>query len=151
LRRLGFSLNEPAELDRLLDENIFPDLIQVPFNFLDRRFEKQLIELKSQGVEIHTRSAFLQGLFFVNEDKLPSFFDELKPIISAFKKKTTNTTAALLNFVLQKNYIDKVIVGVETAVQLEENIAAANTNETVDIELPLLNDKILMPANWPKV
>ena len=64
VRKIGFSLNEPKELDLLLNRGMMPDLIQVPYNYFDNRFKDILIDLKAKGCEIHTRSAFLQGLFF---------------------------------------------------------------------------------------
>ncbi|MBL0356343.1 MAG: aldo/keto reductase [Chitinophagaceae bacterium] len=73
IEKIGFSLNEPSELHQLLSEDFIPDLVQVPYNFLDRRFEKDLVELKRKGTEIHVRSAFLQGLFFTDTDSLSSF------------------------------------------------------------------------------
>jgi aryl-alcohol dehydrogenase-like predicted oxidoreductase len=62
--KIGFSLNKPVELDALLDAGYAPDIIQVPYNYLDRRFEKYFEKLHNMNVEIHCRSAFMQGLFF---------------------------------------------------------------------------------------
>ena len=43
-----------------------PDVIQLPFNVFDNRFQVtgKLKKLKRLKVEIHARSIFLQGLFF---------------------------------------------------------------------------------------
>lgn len=148
--KIGYSLNEPFELQELLQNGCVPDLVQVPFNFLDRRFEEDIKNLKRRGVEIHTRSAFLQGLFFTDPALLPSFFDEVKPIINDFKSKYPDVGGALLSYVLQKDFIDKVIIGVESTQQLNENIKAIQSEAKVELELPEVNEKILIPANWPK-
>jgi aryl-alcohol dehydrogenase-like predicted oxidoreductase len=58
----------------LLDRGFLPDLVQVPYNYLDRRFEADFESLKKAGVEIHTRSVFLQGLFFMAPENIPSHF-----------------------------------------------------------------------------
>src|SRR5690606_20773529 len=62
IEKIGFSLNRVHELEDLLSKGLQPDLIQVPFNYFDNRFEKLMVELRNSGCEIHTRSTFLQGL-----------------------------------------------------------------------------------------
>lgn len=147
--KIGFSLNEPKELVLLIDKGFIPDLVQVPYNYFDRRFEILLKNLKKEGCEIHTRSAFLQGLFFMNPNKLDNFFDEVKgPLRQVQKKEFLN--GALLKFAVQQPFIDKIIIGVETNKQLIENL----TNLELASQLPELqyniNDNILIPSRWPK-
>lgn len=150
VEKIGFSLNEPSELDLLLDKNIVPDLIQVPFNYFDHRFIASMKLLKQRGCEIHTRSTFLQGLFFMIPEKLGSFFDEVKPQLKKLQSEHKAIDKFLLNFVLHKEYIDQVIVGVENREQLINNF---NNVGEFDNSLKLthtVSDKILMPSNWPK-
>ncbi|MBL0356342.1 MAG: aldo/keto reductase [Chitinophagaceae bacterium] len=78
------------------------------------------------------------------------FFDAVKPVIKNFKSRYHNISEALLSFVLQKDFIDHVIIGVETAAQLQENLQAAKSTLKVEMELPVIDEKILMPVNWPK-
>lgn len=148
--KIGYSLNEPSELDVLLNRGYFPDIIQVPFNYLDNRFEKHMMELKDKGCEIHTRSTFLQGLFFVDPQKLSSFYDEVKPYISKLQKKHDFLQNQLLNYVLEKKFIDRVVIGVENNNQFLQNLQKLDLKE----RLPKLNikfsDKLLMPMYWPK-
>ena len=90
--------------------------------------------LKAEGCEIHTRSAFLQGLFFADVNKLSLFFDEVKPILSYLHKTYKDSLqGVLLNYVLQQDFIDVVIMGVEDAAQLEANIKSLE-NTTADLE-----------------
>jgi len=149
IQKVGFSLNEPEELEQLLDKDFFPDLVQVPYNYFDRRFETVIKKLKNKGCEIHTRSAFLQGLFFMDPQKLDVFFNEVKPLITSLQaEKPLN--GALLKFVLEKSYIDKVIIGVENKRQLVQNLE----NLEKASSLPELENKIsknlLIPSRWPK-
>jgi aryl-alcohol dehydrogenase-like predicted oxidoreductase len=150
VEKIGYSLNEPSELDALLNMSYFPDIIQVPFNYLDNRFVKHMMELKDKGCEIHTRSTFLQGLFFMNPDNLISFFDEVKPLVRKLQKQYDSLQDNLLNYVLNKEFIDKVIIGVENNKQFLLNLQKLDIKEN----LPQLNikfsDKILMPMYWPK-
>jgi len=149
IRKIGFSLNEPSELDALLSKGINPDLIQAPFNYFDRRFVRQLIQLKEKGCEIHTRSTFLQGLFFADMKKISTHFDEVKPIINALQESVAFLSGSLLRFVIEQPFIDKVIIGVENSNQLLVNLETVEQSS----ELPELTKhiprKILIPSKWP--
>lgn len=150
VKKIGFSLNEPRELKLLMDRGFFPDLIQVPFNYFDRRFEKSVVALKEKGCEIHTRTTFLQGLFFANPDNLDSFFEAVKPLIKSFQSSVKNLPGALLKFVVEKPFVDKVIVGVENCKQLHENIGSLSCAEQLP-KLPFnLPETVVMPSKWPK-
>jgi aryl-alcohol dehydrogenase-like predicted oxidoreductase len=149
VKKTGFSLNKPTELERLLDKGYIPDLIQVPFNYLDNRFENLMTELKDKGCEIHTRSAFLQGLFFKDAATLPDFFDGVKPIIASVQNNES-VSGSLLKYVLEKPFIDKVIIGVEDARQLQQNLDAIDSGSALPIIDVEISENILMPANWPK-
>lgn len=146
IQKVGYSLNKPEEIDLLLEKGFFPDIIQAPYNYFDRRFENQLIELKNKGVEIHTRSVFLQGLFFCNTDLLDNYFNEVKPLINNLQENFQPLANNLLNFVLERDFIDKVIIGVENEDQLNNNLIESKT------QLPDLNtsisDNIIIPSNW---
>jgi aryl-alcohol dehydrogenase-like predicted oxidoreductase len=147
--KCGFSLNKPSELAALLDKGLVPDIIQVPYNYLDRRFEDSMKELSRKGCEIHCRSAFLQGLFFTNPDSLSDFFLEVKPIVSELQRLGQDLPGALLNFVMTKPFVDQVIMGVETCEQLLRNLAAVDTPSRLPELLKDVSDNILMPMNWP--
>lgn len=149
VQKIGYSLYTNSELELLLSLNMFPDIIQVPFNYFDNRFEDNLLFLKSKGCEIHTRSTFLQGLFFLQKHELGVFFDEV--ISKILNLQTSNTLSGdLLKHVIEKDYIDFVIIGVQNTKQLIENLNSLKFAK----KLPLLNEhiseKILNPALWPQ-
>ncbi len=149
VKKIGFSLNEPQELERLLEKWFFPDIVQLPYNYFDRRFETAMKKLKNSGCEIHTRSAFLQGLFFVDPMQLDGFFNEVKPLLTQLQKKSP-LNGALLKFVLDKPFIDKVIIGVVNESQLVQNIEnLKNAPELPELEYNITGN-ILIPSRWPK-
>lgn len=150
IEKIGFSLNTTGELKELLNKNFIPDLVQVPYNYFDNRFEGLMIALKERGCEVHTRSAFLQGLFFKDVHTLPSFFDAVKPLIKRVQQQTRNVSGALLHYVAGKNFIDKVIVGVENSQQLLINIRDLKLGIELDKNTASIPEQILMPSNWPK-
>jgi len=150
IKKIGFSLNEPGELERLLQRGFYPDLIQVPYNYFDQRFESYLIDLKRSGCEIHTRSAFLQGLFFTKPEHLPGYFDEIKDVIESVQNSVRYLPASLLKYVLEKPFIDKVIIGVNNSEHFKNNIETLNLAENLPVLKYNLANKFLMPSNWPK-
>ena len=151
VEKIGYSLNSLEELDSLLQKNMEPDLIQVPYNLFDRRFERHIVELKKNGCEIHVRSAFLQGLFFIEPKNLPVYFKSVKNVISDLQNEFgENLSGALLNFALEKEFIDVVVVGVENVNQLSQNLKNIAIKQPVKTRIPVVAEKILVPSLWPK-
>lgn len=151
IKKIGFSLNSPFEIESLVSKNFVPDLVQVPYNYLDNRFKEVLIHLKREGCEIHTRSSYLQGLFFMNTLMLNSFFDEVKPIIKSLQEGYDESlSGVLLKYVLDLSFIDKVIIGIENSNQLQSNLNNIKTASSLKEEFFNISELILMPSNWPK-
>lgn len=160
IEKIGFSLYYPQELEYLFNNNVEFDLIQFPFSILDQRFLKYLPELKRRGIEIHVRSVFLQGLVFKDPKELEEFFvpikEKLQNLNSISQELKTPISAICLNFVLLNDDIDKVIIGLESYENLQENIDSIKFRETVKttyprlLELNEINEKIILPTNWPK-
>lgn len=154
IKKIGYSLYTPQELEILLRMDMIPDMIQIPYNILDTRFESKFEYLKSIDVEIHTRSAFLQGLFFMKPETLPEFFNPVKSFLHQLEAafpETATRAAALLQYPLRNKYIDKVVIGVNNIAQLEANIKALN--EEYSITEPNgkpMPSNILNPSQWPK-
>lgn len=151
IAKIGFSLNDPKEYFQLIEAEIVPDIVQVPFNYFDNRFEEILMQLKEKGCEVHTRSTFLQGLFFMDKAQLSDFFtpffSELDYLQNACKG---NLSASLLYYVLKQPFIDKVILGVENVNQLEENLSGLGTASELKPMSKSFSSELIMPMNWPK-
>jgi len=154
--KVGYSLNTLEEFQQLenMHETLgYPDLVQVPFNYFDNRFVEVMKKLKSKGCEIHSRSAFLQGLFFMSIDKLSSHFDEVKTEIQGLQERFgEGLSGVLLNYALEKEYIDRVIIGVQNAGQLNQNIAGVKASLEENGRLTefsgKIGEEILVPSNW---
>lgn len=152
--KIGASVYTPEQLTTIISLLGIPDIIQVPFNILDRRFESILIDLKSAGTEIHVRSAFLQGLLLMSPNELPPFFQPLKAWLSAFDEAFPSTELrinAALQFCLNHQAIDKTVIGINTNDQLEMNITALKQQVSSipppPADLPV---EIIIPSMWPK-
>lgn len=148
VEKVGFSLNSPDEFTALERAGIFPDLLQVPYNYFDRRFEKVCRTFKKRGGEVHTRSSFLQGLFFMPPDKLSSHFTEVKPFIKNLQENYSNLAGELLGFALKNTWSDAVIMGVENVEQLASNIESQRSVSGLPFFDKSFSDSILAPSNW---
>lgn len=157
IRKIGFSLYHPQELDILHDENITFDILQIPYNVFDQRFEPYFNTLIKTGTEVHIRSVFLQGLVFKNPDILPPFFSpiqaKLKEIRSLSKASGQSIQSLCLNFVYCNDLVDKVIIGVDSVANLESNLAALKDNFSIS-QFEILrglkenNEQMILPYNW---
>jgi aryl-alcohol dehydrogenase-like predicted oxidoreductase len=156
VKKIGYSLYFPEQLEDLLKLNYVPDLIQIPYNIIDQRFKDYFPSLKSIGCEIHARSIFLQGLFFVNPENLSSFFDPIKPFLLKLRKKFIDDKSLanfLIRYVLENPYIDKVVFGVNNEYQLKQNLLGfkeSYNSKLIDFD-GNCPDNILMPHKWPKL
>ena len=149
--RIGFSLYSPQELEVLLEDGVDFDLIQIPRNIFDRRFDSYLPELKRKGVEIHVRSTFLQGLFFKDRDSLPEKLKPLKKYLLDLDEYAVATGLSLselaLNYNLQNPCVDKVLIGVDNTEQLLANLAAVS-DKKIELDINVSEQDLLSPVNW---
>ena len=151
VERIGFSLYEPFELDMLIKNHVDFNILQIPYNLFDRKFEPYLKELHEKGVEIHVRSTFLQGLFFKDRNTLSEKLLPLKTYLQQlddYSSKSGLTISQLaLNYNLQNPYIDGVLIGVDNVKQLRENIEAIS-NIHIDLDFDIKEKELLNPVNW---
>lgn len=147
--KIGFSFNTIEEAEAVINKNIIPDLIQVPFNYFDNRFEKYMIYFKNEyNTEIHTRSTFLQGLFFLKPSELNSFFNPIKGLLLELQKQEY-LSYQLLEYVVLNDFIDKVIIGVNNSEQLIYNLNYSKFNYPKLSKLNTeISNEILTPSLW---
>jgi aryl-alcohol dehydrogenase-like predicted oxidoreductase len=158
VEKVGYSLYTTEQLERLLEDDMIPDLIQIPYSLLDRKFEPYFSCLKGLGTEIHTRSTFLQGLYFMSPSMLPSKLYPLRNVIQDLHSYCLDNNleigALALNFVYNNSLIDHIVVGVDSLNQLNENLSLISTSILTDhllnfIDQIIIKDKeLLNPANW---
>lgn len=151
VQKIGFSLYSPEELEFILDNNSPFDLIQVPFNILDKKFLPLMKDIHAKGVEIHVRSTFLQGLFFKDRETLPEKLKPMKKYLLQLDDYSKTTGLSLseiaLNYNLQNPYIDGVLIGVDNVSQLQTNLSSVK-NTPIDIEIEVEEKELLNPVNW---
>ena len=87
-------------------------MIQLPYNFVDRRAEVYFSKLKDKNIEIQVRSIFLQGSLLTKvstNKKLSLIFEKFNRLS---QNKHINRLRYILSFILISRYIDKIIIGI---------------------------------------
>ena len=159
VQRIGVSLYHPHEAEWLLAQGWDVDLVQVPYNVLDQRFASVLPQLAARGVEVHVRSAFLQGLLLREPATLPEFFWPLAPKLTQLRALVAAAgvplPAALLLFAAYAPGVARAVIGVDSVTNLHENLAAASYLAAAEVLRPALTalaeptDTFILPYAWP--
>ncbi len=165
IKSLGVSIQNPKELEMALD---IPEIefIQMPYNLLDWRWESMIEKIKKtkqqRSLNIHVRSALLQGLLTSNslqnwslanvQDPI-SVIDWLNENYLKFGRK--NIVDLCLAFVKSMNWVDGVVVGMETKNQIHENLMIFFSQDLTYQEInnikktrPKLSESSLDPKFW---
>mgnify|MGYP001471600604 FL=1 len=150
-------MSSPIEFEALFNIYDF-DIVQCPFNLIDRRLVETgwLKKLKSLDVEVHSRSSFLQGLLLMKIDDIPLKFSNWD---NTWKKwddwQQENSSSALegcLSFINSFKDIDRVVIGVDSAKQLEQIIMSFKVRTFQNYpEISSYSEELISPVNWEKL
>ncbi|MFX1282101.1 MAG: aldo/keto reductase [Promethearchaeota archaeon] len=152
--RIGASIYTPDEAQSVLDNGKLT-AIQLPFNIFDLRFITSglLEELEKQRFVIFARSIFLQGLFFLNPEKLPKGLKTAQKPLNrlneiALSENYSIAELALL-FVKEQTEITSVVIGAETQDQILENIKIFTSPNSLSLNLKseIMSTFVDLPEN----
>ena len=158
INNIGVSVYTNTQLESLINEDLIT-VVQLPFNLLDNfNVRGDLInQLKIKGKVIHTRSAFLQGLFFKKYSDDISIVQALKPHLKTLneitKKQGCSMEELALSYCINQKNIDNVIIGVDSISQLNANIKAASYEVNKEVvkcvnNITVENLELLNPSLW---
>ena len=132
--KVGASVYSGNQIDALLQR--YPlDLVQLPISLLDQRLLHggQLDRLRASGVEVHARSAFLQGALLMPVDVLPPHLAALRPNIERIASQAAghgmNTLTAAMRFVSGLPQVAAVVCGVDGVDQFEQLVHAMQSSD----------------------
>lgn len=162
IKHCGVSVYYPDEAKKCIESD-FVDFMQLPFSVFDQRMQNEgVFDLAKEknNIQIHSRSAFIQGLILMREDEVPPFLQGAKPILAKIDKLSqkygiSRIEIALL-FVKHFNAISHLVFGVDNIEQLKENIDIFNRDLDIDIindfskEFNDIDTDIMMPSLWVK-
>ena len=155
--KIGVSVYSNEEFKKATNYE-FIDIIQLPYNLFDnfRQRGRLMRYAKEKGKEIHSRSAFLQGLFFMDSHNENTVARGLRNELALINKIANNCNLSIaelaLSYCVCCTEIDKVIIGVDTLEQIEDNVKNLHQldNDTMEkIErIEINNLELLNPSNW---
>lgn len=158
VEKVGFSVYYPEQLEELALAGVTPDLVQLPYNLFDRRFETWIDRLAQQGTEVHVRSIFLQGLFFMSPDELPVHLAGAKEALQKLQQicfeRAFPIAMMALAFVCRKTSIERAVIGTLSVQELGENLRYPDwVAEIRQLEeqlkgLQIDDEQIIVPSNW---
>jgi|TARA_B100001175_G_scaffold41955_1_gene31243 aryl-alcohol dehydrogenase-like predicted oxidoreductase len=155
--RIGLSVYNPFD-ESIIEVINHIDVIQSSFNIFDQRLnQKDLADsFKSNNVQAQARSIFLQGLLLMNLKTIPKKFKEWKNLFNEYHswldKNHYSALSACLNFAVNSENINEVILGIDAPEQLME-IVDSLSNEIIDIpkNLECNDDMLINPSYWDKI
>jgi aryl-alcohol dehydrogenase-like predicted oxidoreductase len=155
VEKIGVSVYGDAQLEPILDEYDI-DLVQLPLNVLDQRalISGRIDNLRDAGIEVHVRSAFLQGVLLAKPSELPDQFAPLRPHLERYHRfrvrHQLTAIKAALSFVLQSS-VDCVVVGAVRADEFAAVLSAAASlpEGPIDFtEFACDDERFINPTHW---
>ncbi len=157
VQKIGVSVYHPRQLENILDRYQI-DLVQLPFNVYDQRFGQSglLDRLKQMHIEVHARSAFLQGLLLLSPNQLPEQFRPIQShhakLHNRFRELGLTPLEGCLRHCLQQPAIDRIVVGCETPDQLKAILQAFGENPYAELtdmaRFKLQDEAMINPSAW---
>lgn len=159
---LGVSVSSPEEAIACLEDPRVSEL-QIPFNLLDDRWLEGAFTAclgRRPGVRVHVRSAFLQGLLLADRGQWPTWFTGSGALLAALDEEVgacgrTNRLDLCLAYLRATPFVDVVVLGFESASQLEEVATIWTLPALRPSELPrvrrlaaLGSPRLIDPAAW---
>ncbi len=158
-RKIGVSIYTPIQAMKALEYDAI-DIIQVPYNVFDRRLDKCgfFKKAKEQGVIVYARSSLLQGLLAMKPEEIPEYMSFSLPYLRKFQNDCLESGLkpfeAAVQYVLQHEYIDYIVFGVDNIAHLEEYITLSsktmpvNARQLFKDSFTEVEDKLVMPNLW---
>jgi aryl-alcohol dehydrogenase-like predicted oxidoreductase len=159
IQRIGVSVYTNEDIEFILN---YPEinLIQMPYNMLDNWYQRgEYVRLaKDNGIEIHVRSVFLQGLFFKPLSDLPPKLRPLRTYLRQLQELCCHYQMTMemgaMAYALGRPEFDRVLMGVDTPEQLSGNLNQINQLSLTDEFLKsvdaiqVADTELLSPVNW---
>lgn len=162
-RKVGVSVYEVDEAQKCIErENI--DFMQLPYSVFDQRMKAggvfDLAKKQGNTTQIHSRSAFIQGLILMEENEVPDFLAKARPIVRKIsemcRKYEISRISLAMNYVKQEESISHLVFGVDNIEHLKENIEIfqedidRNVIREISREFSDIEADIVMPSLWKR-
>ena len=159
VRKIGVSIYEVDEAFACVESNKV-SIIQAPYSVFDHRMKiNNIFKIaKLKGIEVDTRSAFLQGLVLKNRDTVPirmkytkELLDRLNVICNKYK---IDPVVLALAYVKREKEISRLVFGIHSIEQLQQNLFAFSIDvlyeilSEIDKEFQGIPREVIIPSLW---
>jgi len=159
IKKIGVSIYNSEEIEAVM-ARFKPDIIQLPLNILDTRLVRSgtLEMLKEQDVEIHVRSIFLQGLFYLSQKEIEQYIPMASEPVRRLRNVAEDAKLRLselsLLWAASVSEFDKIVIGVDCASQLQEHLTTLEKPMDGAVFQEVMNiafedERVLNPSLWP--
>jgi spore coat polysaccharide biosynthesis protein SpsF (cytidylyltransferase family)/aryl-alcohol dehydrogenase-like predicted oxidoreductase len=163
IKNIGASVYSPTEAFDALKDPVITH-IQLPMNILDWRWKMSGFKtevLSRPEVVIHARSVFLQGILIAGENFWPSvknvdarsWFEKMDRLID--KLGLDGRADLCLSYVRGQTWIASIVIGMETAAQLSQNVRLFQKRPLTEKECEVCEEEfkgapeaLLNPSEW---
>ena len=152
-KNIGLSIYDPECLNHLVSKYNF-DVIQCPYNILDRRIISSgwFDKLKDRGIEIHIRSIFLQGLLVNQQVYKKRYFKKWKKFFFEWFQNLKNNSISPIDYclsdLLDYNF-DKIVIGINNCENLKDIVNFKLIKNRDELLKMKINDlELIDPRNW---
>ncbi len=154
VKKIGISIYSPELLDEIVKFYRF-DIVQAPLNIFDRRLVRSgwLERAKSMGIEIHTRSTFLQGVLLLPLNQMPDYFSKWHQLFKTWhiwlKKAGVTAVDACLSYPMSFENVDKVVIGVDSVSHLQQILSYQTKWKATDLpDIESEDEELINPSCW---
>ncbi len=160
IKHIGISVYSPEKAIQALNTDGI-DMVQLPTNILDRRFETagvfQIADEKRK--KIYIRSVFLQGLILMDIEEVSREMFLARHVIEKLESISRNLKLSrkelALRYIKSEMPNAKVVFGADTPLHVKENVTcwggvlSPSSVDRVKNIFDYVDEKILNPALWP--
>jgi aryl-alcohol dehydrogenase-like predicted oxidoreductase len=160
VKRIGFSIYEPKEIELCTQRFDGIDTFQVPENIANRKFSEYLSKNTefSEKFSFAVRSIFMQGLLLIEGNKIPKTLQSIEFFREKLKAQAIKLNMTyfelVCQYVEQLHWPQSVVLGVNSIQQLQSWERTTSQFKETKInfdflqEMPILQDGVLDPRNW---
>jgi aryl-alcohol dehydrogenase-like predicted oxidoreductase len=157
--RVGISVDTEEGAKQAV-KNDLVEAIQLPHNLFDHRFAgKMFNSVEERKIKLFARSAFLQGLLLMPEERIPKKLHEVVPVRRKIEKLARDAGMWMpelcLRYSLSFSAITSVLIGVDSVAQLRDNAAIMQRGSLdqdliskIDACVPDWPESIVRPICW---
>ena len=130
-----------------------PEIIQIPYNIIDRRIEDKKFEsaVRYYKIKLHVRSIFFKGLL-VDKKKFPKKLRKWKKKIDTWyawcAKNNIQPFKASYDFVKKNKLVDKFVISFDDPSEMIKILELKKIEELNYPDIRSYDKKFINPYNW---